>query len=298
MLLRLLSILSLVLSFGFAQSQQDESVVGFEFTLREDTDSSYISFRSWDGDMPEVDTIILEQPPIHRESPNDIKKRYRFEWTSRYCSALLASKDGLILDGMNHHGFSASLMFLDESSLPDRDKEHIPIAASMIINFFIDHFNNVDTAMLAAWDIRIFEDEDAIPGWPFRIILHDSTGSTVIIEHIDGNKRIYTPDPPALTVDGSDYARLLTLAYINDSLPLNQNEETFIFLNSKLSNQEFLEKEEPESMLHLFQELSNNGTFIIRDHTNAIYYWSDKNGEIRQFDLKAFYELSYFEYQE
>ncbi len=168
--------------------------------------------------------IVFCPAGIERYSSNDVKKRYPFEWKVKYNNFYLRTSGGIVFEGMNEHGFSASLMFLKNSRLPDKEKELIPIAASLTINFFIDHFKCIDTALLAIWDIRIFDDIGLECGWPFRIVLHDSTGSTAIVEYVRGTRQVYTPDPPALIVGGPDYARLITISHLPDSIPGNEAE--------------------------------------------------------------------------
>ncbi len=165
---------------------------------------------------------------IERSSPNDINKRHHFDWVVKFNNIYLKTSGGFVFEGMNEHGFSASLMFLNNSRLPEKDKEYIPIAASLCINFFIDHFKCIDTALLAIWDIRIFDDSDLECGWPFRLVLHDSSGATAYIEYVDGSRRVYTPESPALIVGGPEYDRLITLKYMPDSIPVGEAEKRYL----------------------------------------------------------------------
>ena len=200
---------------------------------------------------------------IERSSPNDISKRHHFEWNVKYNNIYLKTSGGLVFEGMNEHGFSASLMFFNNSRLPERDKEHIPIAASLCINFFIDHFKCIDTALLAIWDIRIFDDSDLECGWPFRLVLHDSSGATAYIEYVDGNRRVYTPESPALIVGGPTYARLITLKHFPDSIPAGKAEKRFLDITTNSI---------PDiswTLLQYYNEsYSDHHYGILRDHMN------------------------------
>lgn len=164
---------------------------------------------------------------IERSSPDDVKKRFSFDWTVKYNNIYLRSKEGVVFEGMNEHGFSASLTFLENSQLPSREKRHIPIAASLAVNFFIDHFKCVDTALLAVWDIRIFDDLGFDCNWPFRIILHDSTGVSVFFEYVNGSRQVYTHDAPAFIVGGPEYSRLIMIEHLPDSLPGGKAEKLY-----------------------------------------------------------------------
>lgn len=186
------------------------------------------SYMTWHADLIRDAKMVICPAGIERSSPDDVKKRFSFEWTVKYKNIYIELPDGVVIDGINEYGFSASLMHLNNSRLLAIDKEHIPIAASLSINFFIDHFKSIDTALLAVWDIRIFDDMGLDCGWPFRLVLHDSTGATAYIEHIEGSLRVYTPEAPAVITDGTEYARLLMLKYLQDSLPKNKAESRFL----------------------------------------------------------------------
>lgn len=172
--------------------------------------------------------VIFCPAGIQRSSQDDRKKRYAFDWISRYNNIYFRNSEGLVYEGMNEHGFSASLLFLDESRLAKKEKEQIPIGASLAVNFFIDHFKCIDTALLAIWDIRIYNDLEQ--GCPFRIVLHDSTGATAYVEYIDGSRQVYTPDEPAFIVAGPEYARLIKLAHIPEESPESKIEELYLEL--------------------------------------------------------------------
>jgi penicillin V acylase-like amidase (Ntn superfamily) len=186
------------------------------------------SYMTWPADLFKDAKLVACPAGIERSSPDDIKKRFSFDWIVKYKNIYIELAGGLVVDGINDHGFSASLMYLNNSQLPVKDKEHIPIAASLCINFFIDHFTNIDTALLAVWDIRIFDDMGLDCGWPFRLVLHDSSGATVYVEHIEGQQRVYTPEAPAVITDGSEYARMLMLKHLQDSLPKSKAERRFL----------------------------------------------------------------------
>ncbi len=210
---------------------------------------------------------------IRRSSPNDVRKRHTFDWESKYNNIYVKLPGGLIVEGMNDQGFSASLMFLENSVLPGSDKVHIPIAVSLSVNFFIDHFNSVDTALLAIWDIRLFDDLAASSGWPFRIVLHDSTGATACFEYVEGQKRVYTPDPPSLIVDGPNYARLLTLRHISDSIPLGKAEHRFMDLDKRI-------REQPLTRSFILGLMEQEGgglkkVIVERDHQHALMSITD-----------------------
>lgn len=187
------------------------------------------SFRALPAYLLQGSEIILCPAGHKRVSSNDYKKRWAYKWQVKYPNLYIQTAGGLVLEGMNMHGFSASLQYLEHNRLPETEETLIPIASSLAINFFIDHFKCIDTALLAVWDTRIFDDIGGKCAWPFRIILHDSTGSTAYIEHIGGRLRVFTPDVPAMVCGGPDYSRFLTIKYIEDSIASTPAEQDFLY---------------------------------------------------------------------
>ena len=84
--------------------------------------------------------VIFCPAGIERSSENDIKKHNRFRWRVKFNNIYFRNPEGIVYEGMNEHGFSASLMFMENVHLPEKDKEFIPISSSLIVNFLIDHF--------------------------------------------------------------------------------------------------------------------------------------------------------------
>lgn len=212
--------------------------------------------------------IIYCPAGIERFSPNDVKKKFSFEWTVKYNNIYLENSEGIVFEGMNEHGFSASLMYLNNSRLAKKNKEFIPIAASLSVNFFIDHFKCIDTALLAVWDIRIFDDIGLACGWPFRIVLHDSTGATAYIEYINGKRQVYTPEAPTSIVEGPSYARLLTIKHIADSVAITNAERRYLAFEDAMMISTF--PENLKELLAVYEGLPGF-LFIIKKHSTRSF---------------------------
>ncbi len=172
--------------------------------------------------------VVFCPAGIMHSSGNDIRKRHSFDWIVKYNNIYIKNADGIVYEGMNEHGFSASLMFLEDCHLEEKETGLIPIGASLAVNFFIDHFKSIDTALLAIWDIRIFDDLGLEGGWPFRIVLHDTCGATAYIEYLAGGRSVYTPDHPAFIVSGPDFAHLIKLEYVPELLPETWAERLYL----------------------------------------------------------------------
>ncbi len=226
-----ISILILLLFPAFVMGQPEEKAAAWNLRSGSDLclyDSLPFSLGLVEESLLNNSAVVFSPAGMERISENDVRKRHRYAWTSEYNSIYIRNSQGLVLEGMNERGFSASLMFLENCQLPEKEKELIPIGASLAVNFFLDHFKCVDTAILAVWDIRIFNDLEEGQDWPFRIVLHDTTGASAYIEYIDGQRQLYTPDHPAFVVGGPDYSRLIALEHIPDSLPADRAEKLYL----------------------------------------------------------------------
>ena len=214
--------------------------------------------------------VVLCPAGIERSSPDDIKKRWSFDWKVKYDNIYIRTKGGLVLEGINSHGFSASLMFLDNSMLPKKNKKLIPIAASLAVNFYIDHFKSIDTALLAVWDTRIFDDIGAECGWPLRIILHDSTGATAYVEYIEGDLRVFTPEAPAVITAGSNYSRLVTVRHMPLYEPRNSSERDFLYFDHFANDPRDKDPEKVPAYYHKHVKALKEYIFLHRDHENPV----------------------------
>ncbi|MEE4257190.1 MAG: linear amide C-N hydrolase [Bacteroidales bacterium] len=179
--------------------------------------------------------VVFSPAGMKRSSQSDVKRRYSYGWESKYNTIYFRTHDGIVYEGMNEHGFSASLIYLQYSQLPEKEKVLIPIAASLAVNFFIDHFKCIDTALLAIWDIRIYDDLGFDGRWPFRIVLHDTSGASAYVEYIQGSRQVYTPDNPALVVAGPDYTRLIKLVHLPEEIPETNIEALYSDLQPSLN---------------------------------------------------------------
>ena len=208
---------------------------------------------------------------IERSSPDDIKKRWSFDWKVKYNNIYIRTQGGLVIEGMNAHGFSASLMFIENSMLVKKDKKLLPIAASLAVNFYIDHFKSIDTALLAVWDTRIFDDIGSDCGWPFRIILHDSSGATAYVEYIGGDLRVFTPEAPAVVTPGSSFTRLITIRHTPLYEPRNNSEKDFLYFDHFANDPR---EKDPERIPAYFSKQDKAYTdyvFLRRDHESSGY---------------------------
>lgn len=268
-------------TFDCASAERDE---GMDIMIY---DAHVFSSRSSHSNLLEESEIIFCPAGIERSSPDDVKKRWSFDWRAKYNNIYIRTSGGLVIEGINEHGFSASLLSLKNSLLPKKEKELIPIAASLAINFFIDHFSSIDTALLAVWDTRIFDDIGQECGWPFRLVLHDSAGKTAYVEHIDGNLRVFTPGVPAIVAGGPDYSRLVTIKHLGDSIPLSESEKRFLLFDKRMASEQqsfndnknelfMTNLSEPGLIYMIERNHSNPGLIIFREEEKKVFMITEK----------------------
>jgi len=228
--------------------------------------------------------IVFCPAGIERSSPDDIKKRWSFDWKVKFNNIYIRTKGGIVLEGMNAHGFSASVMYLENSMLPKKNKKLIPIAASLAVNFYIDHFKSIDTALLAVWDTRIFDDIGSDCGWPFRIILHDSTGATAYVEFIEEEMRVFTPEAPSVVTSGSSFTRLVTIRHTPLYEPQNNSEKDFLYFDHFANDPRDKDPEKVPAYYQKHVKDLKDYIFLRRDHENPAL-------SVRSADNKAEYKF-------
>ena len=134
----LITLLLIVTSMLSAQNSQ-----GWELGTGSDLciyDSLPFSLSMLEEGFVTSSEVIFCPTGIKRSSPNDVRKRYPFDWEVKYNNIYLKNSEGIVYEGMNEHGFSATLMFLENCQLPEKERKLIPVGASLAVNFFIDHF--------------------------------------------------------------------------------------------------------------------------------------------------------------
>ena len=241
-----------------------------------------VSARSCLPGTPDSMYVVYCPAGMARSSANDVRRRRPFEWTAKYNSIYLEISGGLVVEGMNEHGLSASLLFLENSFLPGSEKEHIPLAASLWTRFYLDHFTTVDTALLAVWDTRVFNDSGSAGEWPFRLVLHDSSGATACIEYINGSRHVYTPEAPAAIIDGPAFSRLIGMVHLEDIHPENPAEYRYLAVRDTLRQHRGpAGMEAAAGILKWLHNEGDYGTLILRDHKKAELLIVSKTGEKR-----------------
>lgn len=117
-------------------------------------------------------------------------------WTSKYGSVLAVGYDGGVTEGMNDQGLVMNGLFCKGSIYKEATgSDNTPVMSlSMIVSYFLDNFATVDEVetWLKANEFGIFG--KTFDGGTVSLLhwaLTDRTGTTLVMEYVDGNLTLY-----------------------------------------------------------------------------------------------------------
>lgn len=117
------------------------------------------------------------------------------KWTSKYGSVITSAYDICSTDGMNEKGLVANLLWLAESSYPDRDPNKAGLSISAWVQYMLDNFATVDEAVKFMQQGTLEVVSDMMPDGTRMATLHlsisDETGDNAIFEYIGGKLEIH-----------------------------------------------------------------------------------------------------------
>lgn len=117
-----------------------------------------------------------------------------YKWTSKYGSLVVTMNDHVSMSGMNERGFSAHVLWLEDTKVAPRDPKLPGLSITMWMQWLLDSFASVqeavDTSRSLPFQIRMARDEFGSPGL-FHIAVEDASGDSAIFEMIDGDLKIH-----------------------------------------------------------------------------------------------------------
>lgn len=114
------------------------------------------------------------------------------KWTSQYGSvALTAFHSNAVTDGMNEHGLSAHLLYLDSSDYNKKDDGRPTLSNVLWAQYMLDNFKTVKEALASMETYRVVPTKIHHREWPIHISLEDPSGDSAIIEFIDGKAVVH-----------------------------------------------------------------------------------------------------------
>jgi choloylglycine hydrolase len=117
-----------------------------------------------------------------------------YKWTSKYGSVVVVMDDHVAMSGMNERGFSAHVLWLQDTKVAPRNASLPGISISQWMQWYLDSFETVKEAVDASrnlpFQIRMAMDHHGTKGL-FHIAVEDVSGDSAIFEMIDGQMKIY-----------------------------------------------------------------------------------------------------------
>lgn len=114
------------------------------------------------------------------------------KWTSTYGSVVLtAFHSNAVSDGMNEHGLSAHLLYLDKSEYEKTPDNRPTLSNTLLAQYMLDNFKSVEEALTSLEKYRIVPTKIHGREWPLHIALEDPSGDSAIIEFIDGKPVVH-----------------------------------------------------------------------------------------------------------
>lgn len=117
-----------------------------------------------------------------------------YEWKSKYGSVVVVMNDHISMSGINERGFSAHVLWLQDTKVAPRDPKLPGLSITMWMQWFLDSFATVEEAVEASrtlpFQIRMAKDEHGTLGL-FHIAIEDPGGDSAIFELIEGQLKIY-----------------------------------------------------------------------------------------------------------
>ncbi|MEI6226091.1 MAG: choloylglycine hydrolase family protein [Deltaproteobacteria bacterium] len=118
-------------------------------------------------------------------------------WTSRYA---FLGINGLGLpasfgDGMNEAGLSMEGLFFDDSryEAPGPGEAAVSVGSNDFVSWVLGNFATVDEVKAALASVRVWSETVGAVGatFPLHFAIHDAAGRCIVVEFIDGEKKVY-----------------------------------------------------------------------------------------------------------
>jgi len=141
--------------------------------------------------------VNFDDMPLMVVTPRDVERHGETEenplkWKTRYGSvAITMFHTGAVNDGINEQGFTAQLLYLDQSDYGKLDPKKSGLSIAYLAQYMLDNFKTVDEALksLDTYQVRLAENAGKIA--PLHLAIQDSTGDSAVVEFIAGKAVIH-----------------------------------------------------------------------------------------------------------
>lgn len=113
-------------------------------------------------------------------------------WKSKYGSVVITSFNKPVgSEGLNEHGLSASLLYLDKTRYGTRNNNYPSLANVMWAQYVLDNYKTVREAINHIKEVQIVSIPLAGREWPLHLTIQDPSGDSAVIEFLDGKMKIH-----------------------------------------------------------------------------------------------------------
>jgi len=116
------------------------------------------------------------------------------KWTSRYASLIIAGLDVCTEEGVNEKGLTVSLLFLDGTKYEPRNPERPGIAFFQWPQYYLDNYATVSEVIGNLDGVQVVNrglSKEYPEGLPLHFAIADASGSSAIIEFIEGSPTVH-----------------------------------------------------------------------------------------------------------
>ena len=116
------------------------------------------------------------------------------KWTSRYASLIIAGLDICTEEGVNEKGLVVNLLFLDGTQYETRNSNRPGIAFFQWPQYYLDNYATVTEVIANLDQVQVVNTAlgaEYPDGLPLHVALADASGSSAIIEFIDGEPTVH-----------------------------------------------------------------------------------------------------------
>ena len=156
-------------------------------------DGTVLAGRTLDWRTPIPTNIYVYPAGVAKQS---MPSGPRLQWVSKYGSVLAVGYDGGVTEGMNEKGLEMAGLFCKTAkydTASENSNDNV-VSLSMFVSYFLDNFATVDE--VEEW---LNANHFTISGKTFDggtvSLLHwaltDSTGTTLLMEYVDGKLNLY-----------------------------------------------------------------------------------------------------------
>ena len=164
-------------------------------------DHVVVSARTMDFEV-DLRSHFVVVPQQQDWTSNSFTGDNKLSWTNKYgfvgINASLIGLNEKFVDGINEHGLSASLLWLNETKLPTVPKPgetRKDLSVLDVVGYTLGQCKTIDEARKALTDLRVWGEKAELLNVPINPTLHlfvaDAYGKSMVVEWINGKQHIY-----------------------------------------------------------------------------------------------------------